>query len=273
MIKVAGVVFLLMLTLTGADISADNYVNWRGSFWLEIPEGWEKVDYRLVDVFLSMTDTSRDVFNYEAVFAPSASTMFAEDAYMVVTFDSTGKLSQAASDSVLTSIIESYSTAVYDAPIVELMSDLVPGKPKMNRAEKTVSVLYDMAYRPDAMKKLWLYMKLSDHGLISLYLYSPDSTYVSNKPVFDQVINSLSFENLKQAARQEKAVFTEIGGGDMTDPEVTAGRDKTEEVGSVEGISNIKNILLISVIIIIVFGLIWNFVIAPKMRKKKIPSA
>jgi hypothetical protein len=265
-------VILIGLIAAASDLSAENYVNWRGGFWLEIPENWEKVDYRLVDAFLSMTDTSLDVFKYEAVFAPSESEMFAADAYLVITFDSTGQLSKAESDSVLESIGESYSTAVYDAPIVELMSDLVPGKPKMNRAEKTVSILYDMAYRPEAMKRLWLYMKLNDRGLISLYFYSPDSTFESNKPIFDQIVTSLSFENLKQAAEGGKAVFTEVGGENLDDPEMSSGRTGEAETGSVEGISKIKNILLIAVIIIIVFGLIWNFLIAPKMKKKKTQS-
>jgi hypothetical protein len=267
--KIWCLIFLLMtLSMMVSNAAADNYVNWRGGFWFEIPKGWEKVDYRMVDAFLSMTDTSRDVYNYEAVFAPESSMVFAEEAYLVVTFDSTGPMTQKQSDSVLQNIAESYSTDVFDAPIVQLMSDLTPGQPKMNRAERTVSILSEMAYRPEAMKKLWLYMKLNDRGLISLYFYSPDSSYQANKPIFDKVLKSLSFKNLKEAAAQENVVFTGVGGDSLGRPEAPAGETGAEGAGAKGGISSIRNILLYAVVIIVVFGLLWNFVIGPRLKKK-----
>jgi hypothetical protein len=273
MSRIISVVFVvLMLLATVPDLSAENYINWRGGFWFSVPDDWEKIDYRLVDRFLSFTDTSQDVFEYEAVYAPKSSPMFAADAYLVVTFDSTGFLSKAETDSVLASIADSYSTAVFDAPIVQLMSDLEPGKPKINRGNKTVSVLSELAYRPDAMKKLWLYMQLNDRGLISLYFYTPDSTYQQNKPIFDAIVTSLSFENLKEAAEGEKLVFTSIGGDSLADPEAGTDATGTEGAAATEGISNIKDIILYAVIIIIAFGLIWNFIIAPRMKKKATPS-
>jgi len=260
------------LLMLGSGVSADNYVNWKGGFWFEIPEGWEKVDYSLVDAFLRMTDTSREALNYEVLFAPASSMPFSEDEYLVVTFDSTGPLSQHQSDSILQDIAESYSSDVYDAPVVQLLSDLVPGKPKMNRAQRSVSVLSEMAYRPEMMKKLWLYMRLNDRGLISLFFFSLDSTFNEHKPIFDKVVNSLSFENLKEAAGEEKPVFSSVGGDSIANPEVPAGQSGSEATGEAKGVSNIRNILLYAVIIIIVFGLIWNFIIAPKMRKKSTPS-
>lgn len=266
------VLTVLVLSVMGSALSAKNYVNWKGGFWIELPDDWEKVDYRLVDAFLSMTDTSMDVFNYEVLYAPLTSRIFAEDAYLVITFDSTGPLSKPEADSILETIAVSYSTVVFEAPVVQLMSDLIPGQPKMNRDEGTVSVLSEMAYRPDAMKKLWLFMKLNDRGLISLYFYSPDSTYAQNKPIFDKIVNSLSSENLKEAAEQEKLTFTSIGGDSLTDPEIDPDRAGFEETSAPKGVGNIKNILLYAVLVIVVFGLIWNFIIAPKMRKKKTKS-
>jgi len=273
--RIIGLSIVLTVVISAclpAHSTAENYVNWKGGFWLTIPEGWDKVDYRIVDRFLAMTDTSRDIFNYEVVLAPEASRVFAEDAYLVVTFDSTGKLSSAEADSVLEGIAESYASSVDDAPIVQLMSDLIPGQPRINREEKAISVLSEMAYRPEAMKKLWLYMKLNDRGLISLYFYSPDSTYTQNKPVFDRIVESLSFENLKEAAGSEKATFTDIGGDDLNDPEIESGTGISKENGKTEEGGSMKNVLLIAVVIIIVFGLIWNFVIAPRTRKKTTQS-
>lgn len=260
----------IMVALVSLPVSAENYVNWKGGFWFTIPEGWEKVNYRIVDQYLAMTDTSRDVFDYEGVFAPSTSRPFAADAYLVVTFEATGTLTGAQADSILNGIAVSYADVVYDAPVVQLMSDLVPGKPKINRRERVVSVLSDMAFRPGAMKKLWQYMRLNDQGLISLFFYSPDSTYERNKPVFDEIVGSLSFENLKEAAQQEPLVFTEIGGDSVSSADSARSElADAEEVEAARGITNIKNILLFAVIIIVVFGLIWNFIIVPRLRKKR----
>lgn len=262
---------MLLLTLA-PDLSAENYVNWKGDFWFSLPDDWEKVDYRLVDRFLAYTDTSRDIFNYEAVFAPSASQLFSEDAYLVVTFEPTGPLSQTEADSILEAIAYTYSESVYDAPIVQLMSDLVPGQPKINKAERSISVLSEMAYRPDAMKKLWLFMKLNDKGLISLYFYSPDSTYEKNKPTFNEIVESLSFENLDEASEEEQPVFTSIGGDSLDDPDLPAGGVAADETGTDADSGGVQSLILYAAVIIIVLGLIWILILAPRMRKKSTPS-
>ena len=115
-------------------------------------------------------------------------------------------------------------------------------------------------------------MKLNDRGLISFYFYSPDSTYKQNKPVFEGVVNSLTFENLKEAAKEENVKFTSVGGDSLGDPEIDPGREASEGATAAEGISNIRNILLYAVIVIVIFGLIWNFIIAPRMKKNKTQS-
>jgi hypothetical protein len=258
----------MVLAAVSQNLSAENYVNWKGNFWFSVPDEWEKVDYRLFDSYVAFSDTTREVLDYEVVYAPSSSPVFAADAYMVVTFEETGELSKRESDSILKAIAEAYSTEVYDAPVVQLLSDLVPGRPKINREKKVVSVLSDMALRPDAMIKVWQYMRLNDLGLISLFFYSPDSTFERNKPVFDQIVSSLSFENLKAAADQEQLTFTEVGGEDMSDPEVGSELSESSGDSAAEEVGNFRDILLYAVVIIVVFGLIWNFVILPRKKKK-----
>ncbi len=262
----AGVCLVLFLavTMSASMPEAKNYVNWKGGFWLSIPDNWEKVDYWIVDRYLSMTDTSREIFNYEALFAPRDLEYFHEDAYLVVTFDSTGALNEEQADSVLESIAGSYSEDIDDAPIVQYMTDLVPGRPQIDRDKKAVTVLSEMAYRPDAMKKLWLYMRLNQRGLISLYFYSPDSTFERNQPVFEDIVESLSFENLQQAS-EEELVFTDIGGEDIDAPEARSG----EDVGDGDGGGSLLPYL---VLILIVVYLIWRFAIAPRRRMKNTRS-
>jgi hypothetical protein len=135
------------------------------------------------------------------------------DAYIVITFDSVGALTPEQAAAKLDSIAAVYSRQIYEAPVVQLMSDLVPGKPLVNHAERVMSVLTEMAYTPENKRLLWLYMRCNASGMISLYCYSRELTYQTNKPIFDAIINSLSFEDLQEAGRQN-LVFTEVKGGD-----------------------------------------------------------
>lgn len=253
---------IVAILISSGLASAENYVNFKGGFYFQIPEGWDKVDYRVVDYYLSYSDTSREVLNYEAVYAPLANARYMDQVYVVVTFDSLGTLSNRESDSILSAIASSYSRDIFDAPIVQMMTDLVPGKPRINRDQKAVSIMVDMAYNPESKKKLWQYMRLNDVGLISLYFYSPDSLFEEAKPVFDGIVSSLSFENLRQAASDANAVFTEVGRVSEIDDEPI---DWDDDGKGLFGSGSLSQILVIAVIAIVIFGLIWNFVI----RRKK----
>jgi|WetSurMetagenome_2_1015567.scaffolds.fasta_scaffold83424_2 hypothetical protein len=246
----------LLLTL-GAG--AENYVNWRGGFWISLPDGWEKVDYRLADQYLSMMDTSNTVFNYEAIFAPKTSDPFVADAYLVITFDSIGQMSPARADSFLTYTAKEYSRQIFEAPIVQLMSDLTPGQPKINREEKSLSVLSEMAYRSENKRYLWLFMRVNDRGVVSLYCYCPEKTFERNKAQLEGIIKSLSFEGLKEAAGEEKGSFTQIKGNE--NPVTTPGG------GSSSGLSGSMLIIILVVAGVIVLALVWFVVIRPRINK------
>jgi len=260
---------ILTLLLLGAvgPAGAANYVNWKAGFWFTIPEGWDKVDYRVVDRYLSMTDTSRDIYGYEAVYAPAASALFMEDAYLVVTFDSTGPLSLASTDSLLNGIAKSYGKEVFNAPIVSRMTDLIPGQPVVDRAAKEVSVLTEMAFRPEAKRKLWLFMRLNDAGLISLYFYSPDSTFARNKPTFEKIIKSLSFENLRQAAGNEQVTFTEVRGNNGKRPKTESSDSVDASAGATSSGGGTTRIVMYAVIVVIVLALAAVF-IGPRLKKR-----
>jgi hypothetical protein len=257
-----GPLMALALLFCAASPRADNYVNWKGGFWFAVPDHWEQVDYAIVDRYLSMMDTSRDIFNYEAVFAPATSRVFSQDAYLVVTFDSLGKLTPKEIDSVLTTIAETYSTVVEEAPIVNYMSDLKPGVPQVDRSKNAVTVISEMAYQPESMRKLWLYMRLNDRGLISLYFYSPDSTFKKNMPTFEEIVNSLSFTGLKEASAEE-LTFTQVGTestGITSEPPALGGEAKSAGSG---------NWIPYVALALIVLYLIWRFALAPRTRKRK----
>jgi hypothetical protein len=269
---------IMMMTaaalLVGAvgQAEAANYVNWKAGFWFAVPEGWDKVDYMVVDRYLAQTDTSREVYGYEAVFAPASSRVFMEDAYMVVTFDSTGTLSATSADSLLNAIAKSYGKDVFTAPIVSRMSNLTPGQPVVDRDARAVTVLSEMAFQPEFPRKLWLYMRLNDNGLISLYFYSPDSTFVRNKPIFDKIVQSLSFDNLRQAAGNEQVTFTEVGGEKVEAPKTQYSDSLgTAAEATPSGGGSTRTILYV-VIVVIVLVLAAVFILGPRL-KKRTPTA
>ncbi len=264
MYKVLMLVWWAVLTMAVAA-PAENYVNWKGGFWLTVPEGWEKVDYIIVDQLLAMTDTSREVYRYEAVFAPVESKLFIDDAYLVVTYDSTGPLTDRASDSILDNIARSYRTDTSPAPVAGQTADLVPGRPVIDRARKAVTVLSEIGLGPETGRMLRLYMRLNKTGLISLYCYGPDSTFSKYRPTFDGIIASLSFENLREAAGPQTVVMTDVSGDKAAASEGGQGAGRSSGIMG----GKLKNTLLAAVVVVIAGALLWILVVAPRMRKNK----
>jgi len=264
------IIFVLLgLSLMAMPGRAENYVNWKAGFWLTVPDDWQKVDYKIVDHYLALTDTSRDIYNYEAVFAPKSSNPFISEAYLVITFEKAGPYNKHESDSVLLSIAKSYSSDVYDAPIVNYMSDLRPGRPYVDYDKRTINVLTDMAYTPESRRRLWMFMQFNDLGMISLYFYSPDSSYTANRKIFERIVNSLSFDNLREAAGRDSVTFTDVAGKVQSPTTQASNPVGSEEAKTSQPISSILTYIIIVVVAIIIFGVIWNFKISPKMRKKK----
>ncbi len=267
MLRTLTIIMALFLLVSVSAVSAENYVNWKGGFWLELPDEWEKVDYNVVDRILAVSDTARDAFMYEAVFAPLSSPTFISGPYLVITFDETGELSDKEAIEFLQSMASSFAQDVSEAPSVEKLSDLSPGIPTLNRKDKSVSVLTEMAFKSDAKTQLWMYMKLNSKGLMTLYMYCPDSIYNETKPVFEKMVSSLSFDKLKEAAGTEDAKFTDVRGG--VKPASSGGVICTDEDNGAQCILAFKNWIFVGVGIVIVAGLIWNFVIIPRRKKKK----
>lgn len=256
-------VTLAVILCLSATAAGKNYVNWKGEFWLTMPDGWDKVDYREVDRILASTDTSSEVFNYEAVLAPTVSRPFTAGPYVVITFEPSGEMNDAQADSLLRNIAASYADDIFEAPAAARLSDLKPGQPRLNTEERTVQVLSEMAFSNSETSKLWLYLKLNHVGLIAFYMYCPESRYDEIEPLFESMINSLAFEGLKDAAGAESVKFTDVRGNE-TPPRVTGGNDDTVIA---EGVTAVKNWIYIGIGVIIIAGLIWYLVIVPRRKK------
>ncbi len=264
MIRFAVIVTVVLIALTAfASVSAENYVNWKGGFWVDIPDAWGKVDYIQVDRILAMADTAAEVFNYEAVLAPISSETFLSGPYIVITYDETGELSKNQADSVLRDIASNYASDILEAPSSARLADLTPGQPQMSTDDLTVQVLSEMAYQSNNKTKLWLYMKLHQtKGLVTFYMYCPDYLYTETQPVFEKLVSSLSFEGLKEAAGKEDVTYTDVKGGDGSKSSLLDANENgtsEEDSGYMFGIYIIIGVIVVGVILVLIM----------KSRRKK----
>ncbi|MEZ5358638.1 MAG: hypothetical protein R3F48_07365 [Candidatus Zixiibacteriota bacterium] len=265
MIRNALTIVLIIGLCLASSVVAKNYVNWKGEFWLEMPEGWDKVEYREVDRMLATMDTTTEVYKYEAVLAPVESVPFTSGPYVFITFEPGGDMSDAAADSLLRGIAAGYADDIMESPNAARLSDLNPGQPRLNLENRTVQVLSELAFSENSVSKLWMYLKLNHAGLIAFYMYCPIDEFEATKPEFEAMINSLKFDGLKEAAGSESATFTDVRGNDEM-PGRPSGGEADE---AAEGFAAFKNWIYIIIGIVIVAGIVWYAVIVPRRKKQQ----
>jgi len=252
---------LLMVILIG-NVAGENYVNFKGGFWISVPETWEKINYRIVDRYLMMIDTSRELLNYEAVFAPVESQPFIEDDYLVITFDSIGEVSASDMKSMLDELAELYTSRAQAGGWNETMDS----KAQIDYQQYSISVKSHMATE-NMKRRRWVYSRYTGTGVVTLDFYSLDSTFQDKLPVFEEIVGSLSFEGLREAAQKE-IKFSDVGSGDIAEDGESSGWSDADS-GAGNTIMTVKNIVIVVVVAVILFGLVWNFMIAPARRKKR----
>ncbi|MDH3892161.1 MAG: hypothetical protein OEV49_13870 [candidate division Zixibacteria bacterium] len=206
-IMLAAVAIMLFSSLT---VSAKNYVSWAGGFHVEIPEDWEQIDYQTVDAFLISNQAGRDVLNYDAVFAPSASVPFFVGSYLIVTVDTAGHLSQTQIDSVLAVMSATFGQNVKYYPVADFMSDMRSNTPSYDAEQKLATVVNDIVHQDQITKKLMLMTKFYEDGVAAFYFYSPDSLFEQSKLVVSQMVQTFSTSDLEAAAGKAEVQVADV---------------------------------------------------------------
>lgn len=210
--RLMAIVVLVVLTCVSAG-SARSYVSLNGGFYISYPDDWVQVDYNTVDAFLAINDAGSPIFNYEAVFAPDSSRPFIDGQYFILTLDTVGELDSQQIDSVLDEMKQTFGKGIKYYPVGDIQSDLKSRAPEYDSEAKIISVLNDIVLRGKTQKQLLLMTKFYDKGIASFYFYSHDSLLEQSRSRFEEIVLSLSTEDIESAFPTEKVSMADVEPG------------------------------------------------------------
>jgi len=210
------IIWLLLLIIIVAASSAaetQTYVSLKGGFYITYPDDWAQVDYWLVDAYLLRNKMDTAVLDYEAAFAFKDAPHFFSGDYLILTVDTVGELKDWQIDSVLIELVRSFGRKVRHSPTADYLANLEPNLPNYDTLTKTVTILNEVTEQ-QVLKKSLLMMKFYERGVATFYFYSPDSLFETSKYLFEQIVASLSTENVEDVLPKEQLKVA-----DLEDPE------------------------------------------------------
>jgi len=200
---------LVFVHLCGTSLCAKVFVSFNGKFHITYPDDWTQADYRTVDYYLQQGSTSPEVFQYEALFTPHEGGHFADDAYLILTVDRVGELSEPQIDSLMKQLGGAFAGGLQNFPAGDLMT-MESNTPIYHPENRTVSVITDITEQQETLKKNLLVMKFYEHGIANFYFYAPDSLFEQSKPIFAGIVASFSTENLEAATPKEELKVVDL---------------------------------------------------------------
>ena len=213
--KTTAITLLLLLALITAPAAGQEpeqtiYFSSNGKFVINYPDTWNQMDYNTVDYFLMTSDASQQALNYDAVFALKESIPFHEGPYLILTVDTSGPLNQAEVDSLLEQLGETFGEGIKYFPTGDYLADLESHAPNWDAEKRQITILNNITEQYKIIKRnLWV-MQLYDGGITNFYFFAPDSLFVQYRPIFEQIINSFSTENLDAVIPKQKHKLADI---------------------------------------------------------------
>ncbi|MEA1979415.1 MAG: hypothetical protein U9N54_00375 [candidate division Zixibacteria bacterium] len=204
------IVVTLCLLLIFSAVSAKNYVSLSGRFYVDIPEEWEKVDFKIVDEYLQRNNVGLEGFYYDAVFAPKSNKPFYNGNYVIITFEIKQELDENQIDSVLNEMSRIFGSNVKYFPAADYLTDLKSNTPVYDKDQKVAYVINDITQKSESYKKNLLFYKFYHRGVAKFYFYSPDSLFHESKPIFEKIVSSFSSENIEEALPKEDVKIADI---------------------------------------------------------------
>ncbi len=204
------IVITLCLLLIFTIVSAKNYVSLSGRFYVDIPEEWEKVDFKIVDEYLQRNKVGLEGFYYDAVFAPKSNDPFHNGNYLTITYEIRNELNDDQIDSVLNEMSRVFGNDVKYFPAADYLTNLNSNTPVYDKDQKVAYVINDVTQKSELFKKNLLFYKFYHRGIAKFYFYSPDSLFQKSKPIFENIISSFSSENIEEALPKEDVKIADI---------------------------------------------------------------
>lgn len=252
------ILLILIVLVALTTVSAKNFISYRGGFYIELPEGWDQVDYKSVDLFLSRNQAGANTYDYEGVFSPTTNRPFFNGDYLTLTYDSTSKMDQKTIDSILTDLKSMFGVGIRYEPLGDLGTKLHSQAPFYDKEQKLIYVNNDVEQPDNTVKKNLLIMKLFDRGVANFYFYAPDSTFEDSRYTFLKIVESFSTENIDSVIPKESVAVANVDDREIPEPTEAADTD----AGSDRRTIAIAAVLGAAVIVIIVAA-----------RKKKAKAA
>ena len=237
-------VILITILCLVTVASGETYQSLNGKFHIEYPDHWEQIDYNTVDLLLQRAGAGRTMFNYEAVFAPSASSPFFSADYLILKLDVRDKLSRNQIDSVLSELNENFDQEIDNSSIDDFLNSDNAAGAAYDRQRKIAAVLSEVVQRDGSLTKNLLMMKFYDNGITSFYFYSPDSLFQQSKNDFLQIVNSFSTEPPKDTASGETVKVADLDGK-------LTGQDSEENEDSDTGFWTGVGVAVVLIIIVV----------------------
>lgn len=251
-------VLLLALLLLAVAIPSTNaeqtYVSINNKFYIDYPDNWVQVPYRNVDMYLARAKAGRHLYNYDAVFAPKGVEPFFSEAYVIISIDTVGTLSETQIDSVLTDLGRKFGKGIKYFPVGDFITNVESESPTYDRDKKIASVITTLSQGQAGEKINLIMMKFFDQGIANFYCFAPDSLFESSKSTFENIINSFGTENYEAKIPKENVKVADI------DPDKIHKEYEDDDNNSLLGLPTGTFIALLVVFIII---------IARKRKKKK----
>jgi len=182
---------------------ADNYVSWKGGFYITYPDHWKQIDYQTVDVFLYVNKADQDALDYEAVFADSSSRPFFEGSYVILTLDTVAEMSQLYIDSALRDLEQTFKRSFTYSPVADFLANPETNILNYDDEKRLVTILSDIVRDGQVIKKNLMMMQFYEKGMASFYLYSPDSLYEQARGLLHDMVTSFSTENIEAAVESQ----------------------------------------------------------------------
>ena len=204
------IVITLCLLLIFSVVSAKNYVSLSGRFYVDIPEEWEKVDFKIVDEYLQRNNVGLEGFYYDAVFAPKSNEPFYHGNYLIITYEIKNELNDDQIDSVLNEISRVFGNDVKYFPAADYLTNLSSNTPVYDKNQKVAYVINDVTQKSESFKKNLLFYKFYHRGIAKFYFYSPDSLFQESKHIFEKIISSFSDKNIEEALPKEDVKIADI---------------------------------------------------------------
>lgn len=197
---------LIAAAASTANASTHNYVSWKGGFYISYPEAWQQVDYGLADTFLKINQAGETILDYDVVISDTLSKAFFDGEYFVLTVDTVGLLTETEVDSVLGDLFSTFHSKLSYFPVANLLANLEANAPSYDSDQKVASVINKIEITGGTYKRSLLMMKFYEKGIATFYYYAPDSLFDQGMKIMQQVVMSLSTEDIDAAAASQDQV-------------------------------------------------------------------